>query len=245
MQYLSLVNQGLPYQVLQVQKRFLNGKPQCSSLKQPRRSSLKTTWPAISVTLFGSGFVLGPLIDGLHSRVDLVVYRTGSIHIGPLSTNVPVLLGVFYCTVGLLHLYLDERTSPSAKTQGSLKKTLVSLISLVLFIELSAEMYKSGVPANVEAYALFAAAEFIWFLADRTWFGFALACIVGVACPLAEIPLIKYFHLWDYPQANVVIFGEGLVSWTLTCYFVYTFFLINFSRWLKSVFVADDFKGQG
>ncbi|KAH9621456.1 hypothetical protein KSS87_011594 [Heliosperma pusillum] len=245
MQYLSLVNQGLPYQVIHVQKRFLNGQPRCSSLKQPRRSSLKTTWPAISVTLFGSGFVLGPLIDGLHSRVDLVVYRTGSIHIGPLSTNVPVLLGLFYCTVGLLQLYLDERTSPSAKTQGSLMKTLVSLISLVLFIELIAEMYKSGVPANVEAYALFAGAEFIWFLADRTWFGFALASIVGVACPLAEIPLIKYLHLWDYPQANVAIFGEGLVSWTITCYFVYTFFLINFSRWLKSVFVGDDFKDEG
>ncbi|XP_074316618.1 uncharacterized protein LOC141652902 isoform X2 [Silene latifolia] len=232
--------------VLHVQKRFRNGKPQCSSLKQPRGLSLKTTWPTISAALFGSGFVLGPLLDGLHSRVNLVVYRTGSIHIGPLSTNiwVPVLLGVFYCAVGLLQLYLDERTSPSATTQGSLKKMLVSLISLVLFIELSAEMYNSGVPANVEAYVLFAAAEFIWFLTNRTWFGFALACIVGVACPLAEIPLIKYLHLWDYPQANVVLFGEGLVSWTITCYFVYTFFLINYSRWLKSVFVADDFKSK-
>lgn len=56
--------------------------------KQNNQTSVRTSWSSVSLSLFGTGFFLGPLLDGLHSRVNLVVYKSGSIHIGPLHTNI-------------------------------------------------------------------------------------------------------------------------------------------------------------
>ncbi|KAJ4873658.1 hypothetical protein Rs2_44613 [Raphanus sativus] len=189
-------------------------------LNQQRQSKTGTSKSWIlptSLSLFGSGFVLGPLLDGLHSRVDLVVYKNGAFQIGPLHTSiwVPFLLGLFYCTVGLLQLLLDDKTS-TKPPRGSLDKTVISLLALVLFLELSAEMYKAGVSDN-----------------NLAWFHRRLSPRCRLS--LAEIPIMQFFHLWYYPEANIEIFGQGLVTWTTTCYFVYTPFLINLARWLKSV----------
>uniref|UniRef100_J3KYB8 Uncharacterized protein n=1 Tax=Oryza brachyantha TaxID=4533 RepID=J3KYB8_ORYBR len=132
---------------------------------------------------------------GDNSCIDLSpLFAGGAEPSSPVPVQVPPLLGAFYSTVGMLQLFLDERVSPPpavSKATGSPQKTAASLVFLALFIELSAEMYRAGVPSNVEAYVLFAGAELAWLLLDGTWLGFAFACLVGTACPLAEIPLIK------------------------------------------------------
>ncbi|GJW03233.1 SWR1-complex protein 4 isoform X1, partial [Tanacetum coccineum] len=104
--------------------------------------------------------------------------------------SVPPLLGLFYATVGLLQLYLDQKFLPTP-TENGFNKVLASLIALVFFLSLSAELYKAGVEDSVETYILFACAELMWLTLDRTKLGFALACVVGLACPLAEIPVMK------------------------------------------------------
>lgn len=200
-------------------------------------------WSTTGIALLSLGFCIGPLLDGVHSNVQLQIYQNGAIAIGPLQSNVvvPPLLGVFYGVVGLSQLALDKWLSPKDRLpRTSLKRLLFALIFLISILELSAEMYKAGTPYNIEAYVLFALAELNWVLFDGTWWGFGLASIVGVLCPLSEIPFMKFFNVWHYPKANVEIFGEGLVTWVLACYFSYVPFLANLSRWLSSQFNSQE-----
>lgn len=81
-----------PFLHANAKSRSYSSRPFCRcSVRKQNRQSLSKTWPSISLALFSAGFFLGPLIDGLHSRVNLVVYENGSINFGPLHTNIWVL----------------------------------------------------------------------------------------------------------------------------------------------------------
>ncbi|BAD81230.1 hypothetical protein [Oryza sativa Japonica Group] len=209
-------------------------------------SPLGRAWPGVAAALFGAGFVLGPLLDGIHSRVGLQLYHNGAVDVGPLHTHILLLnrgrragAGAAAARSVLLH----RRDAPAVlgregvaagggggRIEGHREPAedggvasvrpcpcCVHIFAttddsflwfLAVFIEASAEMYRAGVPSNVEAYVLFAGAELAWLLLDGTWLGFAVACLVGTACPLAEIPLIKLFDCWSYPNADVQLLGE-------------------------------------
>ncbi|KAG0624081.1 hypothetical protein M758_3G222700 [Ceratodon purpureus] len=195
-------------------------------------------WPKVALSLFGFGFLLGPLLDGIHSRVELQIYDRGAIDIAGLHTNIWVfpMLGLFYSVVGVLQLVLDKYLARKGNLPtADLPKVVFSSITLATLLEVSAELYKAGTPFNIEAYTLFALAEANWLVFENTWWGFGLATLVGIACPLAEVPINKLFGLWHYPQGNVEIFGESTVTWVLACYFFYTPFISNLARYLSSL----------
>uniref|UniRef100_A0A453ELQ5 Uncharacterized protein n=1 Tax=Aegilops tauschii subsp. strangulata TaxID=200361 RepID=A0A453ELQ5_AEGTS len=54
----------------------------------------------------------------------------------------------------------------------------------------------------------------------------------------------RLLECWSYPNADVQLFGTGLMSWTTTCYFVYTPFLANLARLLKSRLADDNTEGK-
>jgi len=38
-----------------------------------------------------------------------------------------------------------------------------------------------------------------------------------MACPLSEVPIMKLWDLWYYPQANIEVFGEVMYKNAVQC----------------------------
>ncbi len=45
-------------------------------------------WRKVGLYLFGFGFVLGPPLDAIHSRVELQIYDRGALDIAGLHTDI-------------------------------------------------------------------------------------------------------------------------------------------------------------
>eukprot|EP00475_Leptophrys_vorax_P033978 TRINITY_DN54286_c0_g1_i1.p1 TRINITY_DN54286_c0_g1~~TRINITY_DN54286_c0_g1_i1.p1 ORF type:complete len:180 (-),score=2.64 TRINITY_DN54286_c0_g1_i1:177-716(-) len=155
------------------------------------------------------------------------------------------LLGAMYSVVGGLQLLLDGETrrwlpdSPQPPS-GSWLKILSCMGVLIGLLRLSSMLYASEeVPSPVIFSILLVCAHANWLAFDRTLLGYALAMLVAVGAPLSEVVIIKQFGLWHYTEPDVEIAGEGLVSWTMWCYFFYTQWVGTVARTLAAT-LADD-----
>ncbi|KAG2485666.1 hypothetical protein HYH03_015638 [Edaphochlamys debaryana] len=182
-----------------------------------------------------SGVFMGPLLDGIHSRVGLQVYDVAPLVFGGLRTSalVPVLLAVFYAVLGALHPLADN-LSPSPETESVRQRSSDVLYVALTFgalaglLYLSATLYDQGVP-YWQIHAILGTATIInWRIFDGTRQGLILAAVCGLGAPAAEALLLQIAPLWHYPRADV---GGFFVSWVCWCYAFYTPSVGNTARY--------------
>eukprot|EP00850_Spirogloea_muscicola_P020480 SM000217S06862 [mRNA] locus=s217:100831:102722:- [translate_table: standard] len=225
-------------------------------------SAGRTRWLPVAGALFTVGNVLGPPLDGIHSAVGLQIYDKGAVTLGQaalqLHTNLWVcpkdlprtpdpnrnlktkkvfpLLGVYYASVGLLQIALDEWLAEPGRAPPPPPWPRIALCCgvLALLLEASCQLYTRGLPYPAIFATLFALGCANWVAFDATWWGFALATIVGLGAPGFEVLIMRYAELWHYPHPDLTLWDQGIVTWTSCCYFFYTPFLAGLSRKLAA-----------
>eukprot|EP00898_Chlorokybus_atmophyticus_P006754 jgi/Chlat1/707/Chrsp104S01196 len=206
--------------------------------------SLSVLWRQ-TVATFASGAVLGPLLDGEHSRHDVLHYTSPAhITLGPFYELesvwwVPLLFGVAGAILGVAHPLLDrwvlgpdERDGVGTGWDRGARMGLeprwpVVLAGIALF---AAQYSLSGVLAQAAALpssspvpvaracvdlTLGAYAVATWWLLDRTRGGLFMATLTAFAGPVIEIVLINYGGLYAYTHADVL----GVPTWIPWVYF--------------------------
>ncbi|KAL6746529.1 hypothetical protein V8C86DRAFT_2939848 [Haematococcus lacustris] len=176
---------------------------------------------AFTSTLAVSGAGLGTLLDGIHSRVGLQQYDWMPLQLGGLATSaaVPPLLAMFYCV--------------AAARSSDVTWVAISFGVLAAQLQLSAWAYASGAPLDQLTALLAAVALASWWVLDGTKQGLALAALVAVGAPAAELLLLHWLPLWHYPRADIL--GGQFVSFVPCCYGGYTPALAALARFLRAV----------
>lgn len=81
-----------------------------------------------------TGASLGPWLDGIHSRVGLIIYDRLPLTIGSLHTSltVPILLSAFYAVLGSAFAFFDYRMAAGgdATTQEALGRSSLTQLAL-------------------------------------------------------------------------------------------------------------------
>lgn len=188
-----------------------------------------------------TGATAGTLLDGIHSKVQLLIYDKMSVVIGNLPTSlyVPPLLASFYVVLGGLVLWADYRLSGDVNTQQALRRSdslflmVTSFGALAAMLEVSSYLYSNGASYDLICLALAGLAAANYLLFDGTKQGLVLALLCATAAPASELVLMQYLGLWHYPEANMLTtMAGGIPSWVPWCYFFYVPAVANLSRFL-------------
>jgi len=209
----------------------------------------RVAWRPVSASLFIAGATVGPLLDGIHGTVQLLHYDYLPFDVGGLHSSlvVPPLLGAFYTTVGAMTIAADavllERDAASTRdaVQRCRSPAYVALSVGVVaaLLELSALLYRSGLPYGTLAAILAVGGAANWAAMDRTPQGLALCVLCAVTAPGSELIIINWFGWWAYAAPDVLGLG-GFPSWVPACYFFYTPSVLNTARWLKIRFSSRE-----
>jgi hypothetical protein len=184
--------------------------------------------PSLSTSsrLFGTGAIVGPLVDGLHNQC-LLEYHKAPVTVAYDSVPylfctslwVPPLLGVAYVVLGgiLPHLLtgimpvtINDRFKttqyPSpVSTERILvlrNKALWAVLTTALIIKLSEILEtQSFFATNTNVILLLCCAVLQWVCLDGTLVAFVLALITSIGGPLSELPFVAA-DVWHYTSPD-------------------------------------------
>ena len=165
----------------------------------------------VASRLAATGFVVGPLVDGIHNQV-LLSYDIFPVTVGALKTSVlvPPLLAVAYPVLGLLPKLLGGGEKSS-------KSPIFAVASTAAVVQLSALV--AGDPRGLLLVALAALVQ--WAVLDGTSTSFVVALAAGLLGPLCELPFLAA-GAWHYIHPDYFVGDFGLNSVTGPCYFAVT-----------------------
>ncbi|GAX21203.1 hypothetical protein FisN_26Lh161 [Fistulifera solaris] len=180
-----------------------------------------------SSRLFGTGALLGPLVDGLHNQCLLEYHRapiTVAWNDDPIfctSLWVPPLLGIAYVVLGgvlpralsqivptnvtdrfLTTQYPNQSITVQERTMFLRNKALWAVFTTALIIKLSELLEtQSFFAANFNVILLLCCAVLQWVCLDGTLVALLLASITSIGGPLSELPFVAA-NVWQYTSPD-------------------------------------------